>query len=249
MLDYFTVSDGHRAAFLCPRLEAATFGHACHVDTAITGRTFCGGCYDVGAKSSSITSLLDNYLAFPPPGVVPFELAGANVPRWTFASTAIDASSVRVRVDGNLVAVQTTYGGGCTGYTWLSIAHNLPSSVLVPGASHTIDVTDGAGHSYSYSFTIADCSRVLAPGATPLPTPPPPVVATCGNGIIEGGEDCDGGDCCTPGCAYKRSTAVCRPAIAGGCDVEERCTGYTAACPADRYESSTTTCREVRHLS
>ncbi|PGH36868.1 hypothetical protein GX50_00326 [[Emmonsia] crescens] len=83
----------------------------------------------------------------------------------------------------------------------------------------------------------------------------------CGNGIVEEGEDCDCGgenscrdnpccdartckfkgnavcddsneDCCN-GCQFKSSNDVCRPST-GPCDPEEKCTGNSSNCPADK---------------
>ncbi len=61
--------------------------------------------------------------------------------------------------------------------------------------------------------------------------------ATCGNGIVEGGESCDlgvsNGDaaaCCTAACALRAAGSTCRPA-AGVCDVADTCDGVTPECP------------------
>jgi hypothetical protein len=48
--------------------------------------------------------------------------------------------------------------------------------------------------------------------------------ASCGNGIIEGTEQCDGGACCNTNCTFKTSATVCR-AAASTCDLAEKCTG------------------------
>ena len=69
---------------------------------------------------------------------------------------------------------------------------------------------------------------------------------TCGNGLVDAGEDCDvalGGACCDATCHFLPSSAVCRAAVAGGCDVAETCTGSSDACPADGFQPSGTVCR------
>jgi len=58
--------------------------------------------------------------------------------------------------------------------------------------------------------------------------------STCGNGILESGEDCDPGldvlgDCCTPDCRFIPSGKVCRDAQ-GPCDVPDTCSGTSAVC-------------------
>jgi hypothetical protein len=91
----------------------------------------------------------------------------------------------------------------------------------------------------------------------------------CGNGIVEGDEQCDCGgkagcgnnNCCDPttckfktnavcddsnedcckDCQFASSTTVCRPS-AGECDPEERCTGSDPYCPKDEHKKDTTSC-------
>jgi len=71
----------------------------------------------------------------------------------------------------------------------------------------------------------------------PLADCPPTQV--CGNNIVEGTEECDGGACCNADCTF--STAVCR-ASAGDCDVAEYCSGSSADCPADAFQPDGTSC-------
>lgn len=91
---------------------------------------------------------------------------------------------------------------------------------------------------------------------------------TCGNGIVEGDEQCDcGGDACgdnqccdastckfknnavcddsnedcCKGCQFASSTTVCR-ASNGQCDPEEKCTGNSPYCPDDTTQPDGTDC-------
>jgi cysteine-rich repeat protein len=69
--------------------------------------------------------------------------------------------------------------------------------------------------------------------------------ATCGNSIVETGEQCDdgntsNGDCCSATCQTEPADTVCRPSD-GQCDVAETC-GGASTCPADGFASDTTTC-------
>lgn len=91
----------------------------------------------------------------------------------------------------------------------------------------------------------------------------------CGNGIVEEGEDCDcGGDescannnCCDPNtckyksgavcddsndscctnCQFASADTVCRPST-GPCDIEEKCTGTSSACPSDSHKPDGSDC-------
>jgi hypothetical protein len=63
----------------------------------------------------------------------------------------------------------------------------------------------------------------------------------CGNQSLDPGEECEDGACCTSECAIAQAGVVCRPA-AGPCDIEERCSGETANCPADGFLPDATHC-------
>jgi hypothetical protein len=56
--------------------------------------------------------------------------------------------------------------------------------------------------------------------------------AECGDLVVDAGEQCDGGDCCTPDCTFVSADVVCRLAVSS-CDVAETCTGDNAVCPDD----------------
>ena len=71
----------------------------------------------------------------------------------------------------------------------------------------------------------------------------------CGNGVVEGTEQCDEGasncpgltgcstGCCNSQCQWADQGDVCRPA-AGVCDVAETCNGSTSTCPSDSFMTS-----------
>jgi cysteine-rich repeat protein len=63
------------------------------------------------------------------------------------------------------------------------------------------------------------------------------IQGTCGDGIVNAGEDCDdgnliAGDCCSPGCKFESAATVCRAPV-DPCDAPEFCTGTSAVCPPD----------------
>jgi hypothetical protein len=64
---------------------------------------------------------------------------------------------------------------------------------------------------------------------------------TCGNNLVEGTEQCDGGACCNTNCTFKSSATVCR-ASGSECDLAESCTGSASTCPADRFQPNTVSC-------
>ena len=93
---------------------------------------------------------------------------------------------------------------------------------------------------------------IPAVGVALLLLGPGVAAAACGNGMVEMGEDCDGGVCCTASCTFVAAGTVCRPRAQtcdGGpclCDVPEVCTGMDLACPADQFEPDTTLCRTAQ---
>ncbi|MBK8010305.1 MAG: hypothetical protein IPK13_03095 [Deltaproteobacteria bacterium] len=67
--------------------------------------------------------------------------------------------------------------------------------------------------------------------------------AVCGNGLVEAGESCDGGACCTESCTFASAASVCRASTDLSCDPAEVCTGASSICPADTIDcQSCATC-------
>ncbi len=103
------------------------------------------------------------------------------------------------------------------------IRFQLPS-VLVADAPTLVFVTRGDG--------IDSNSQAFIPEAA--------AAGDCGNGVIDLGEDCDGGACCGTDCRIATG-AVCRPSAEPACDVPESCSGEPG-CPPDRHAPDTTAC-------
>ncbi|XP_028384137.1 disintegrin and metalloproteinase domain-containing protein 1a-like [Phyllostomus discolor] len=93
--------------------------------------------------------------------------------------------------------------------------------------------------------------------------------STCGNGVVEGEEQCDCGSACYThrccdqtcrlkgnaecsdglccfGCRLRNKGYVCRSA-AGECDLPEYCDGTSAECPADSYKQDGTPCDRLHY--
>jgi hypothetical protein len=76
-------------------------------------------------------------------------------------------------------------------------------------------------------------------------------LSTCGNGVVEGNEQCDTGalngdgtSCCLVDCTFRAASQVCREAAPGGCDIADTCTGTSGTCPEDRKEADKTACED-----
>jgi hypothetical protein len=137
---------------------------------------------------------------------------------------------------GACCAACTNYAG-CN--TWVlrtttgqCFLKNTPNCVA-PAHSAESDLTAGQ----LSVINGAQCAAAPTPNPSPAPQPPS---AVCGNGVVEGSEQCDGGACCTSTCTF--ATSVCR-ASAGPCDVAETCSGSSASCPADSVAPSSQVCR------
>ena len=156
-----------------------------------------------------------------------FDAGFAGAPWTTLAATAALPS-------GTTLSFQTRTGDTPTpGGTWSAFAAVSGTTINSPPGQYlqyevTLNTTDTA---QTPELQQVDVSHTL-----------------CGNGSVDGGEQCDqgaangtAGSCCNTDCTFVASGTPCR-ASAGVCDVAESCTGSSGACPTDGKEASGTAC-------
>jgi len=84
---------------------------------------------------------------------------------------------------------------------------------------------------------LAAGTLVLAWGSTA------PILASCGDSVLDGGEACDAGPangtataCCASDCQFEPASKTCRSQEISYCDIAETCTGSSDTCPADAVQ-------------
>jgi choice-of-anchor A domain-containing protein len=180
--------------------------------------------------------------------------------------TDIDGNHIGIDINGDLTSsggsthAPSTLNDGSEKFVWVDFngatkvlevrfatSASRPSSPLI---SSTVDLVSILGSDTVYiGFSAATGgayeNHIVKSWSfvnTFQPIVAPPSGSVCGNGIVEGSEQCDGGSCCTSTCTFSSSATVCR-ASAGVCDVAEMCTGSSSTCPSDSFFSSSTVCR------
>jgi len=128
----------------------------------------------------------------------------------------------------------------------LTLARLLPNGELDPsfGSGGLTTTSFGNGLSEATDVVRQVDGKLLAVGVTGDASPwrltvsrylaaAPPV--SCGDGIVQSGEDCDGGDCCGVACHFAAAGTTCRPST-NVCDPAEFCSGVSVICPADLFD-------------
>ena len=163
----------------------------------------------------------------------PFLLEGATVQGdiYIFVAPVGDASRVRFAVDSDPVS-GTPLGED---KTWpFDLAGGNPQ------AANPFDTFSLANGERLMNAIVERLHGLEASWATALFTVNNPV---CGDGKLEGGEECDSGPCCDPEkCQLLEMGILCREK-AGKCDVEEFCDGSSPFCASDEWLPQGTVCR------
>jgi uncharacterized delta-60 repeat protein len=107
----------------------------------------------------------------------------------------------------------------------------------------------GAGSDKANAVAVQSDKKILAAGSTRISGNDDSfavaryLINDCGNGVLDDGEQCDGGaviggDCCTNQCTFEVAGTSCRPAV-DICDLPEVCTGSSGSCPTDLHKPDT----------
>ncbi|HYC00902.1 MAG TPA: hypothetical protein VEC57_17345 [Candidatus Limnocylindrales bacterium] len=221
------------------RAHAMSFGPSTKVTIAGT-TTDSGGNTDFFLARTTSFGITDNTFGTSGRVVTDF---GANSEANAVRVHSIDASNVLI-VAGGLV--------DNAGNQNFAVARYGTTGALDTTFSGDGKVTTDFGSSaddriFSAALQPADLKLVVAGGSIASGTDRFAVarylMAQCGNGTVEPGEDCETGACCnTSTCRFQPAATTCRGA-AGVCDVAETCSGTSAACPADALAPSSTVCR------
>jgi len=110
---------------------------------------------------------------------------------------------------------------------------------------HSSSLSEGV---HEISLVAVDSNGLEGVATTPIRVDRIDGPPQCGNGFVEPGETCDGGDaadwgCCSSSCMLLSAGVVCRPGV-GSCDEAETCDGVASSCPSDDRDAlAGTVCR------
>ncbi len=186
----------------------------------------CDGSADISSVGGAFTggTLASGSLGLGDPGSIPNGGSDTSVPFNQLATGQINGTSNGAAQAHTLAYTWTgtTRSNSCEAAVRLgegSSVSGCTGTCVYPGAPARTQANDG--HFSTVTFT-----------------------SLCGNGTVDSGngEQCDtaiaGSVCCTSTCQFSSPSVVCR-GNAGVCDQPENCTGSSAACPANQFQTGT----------
>lgn len=183
---------------------------------------------------------------------------GAGIVQATFSTPAV--ANIATHELGHTLGMSHDESLGC-GSTFIMATSTCVSCSQQPAAFSSCSQT-------SLTQFLAGNVTCLADPVTPASSAP-----SCGNGVVEAGEQCDCGGsscgardtccngatcqlkagascsatqpCCNPAlCSLQPLGATCRAAVSS-CDVAETCSGSSAVCPSDTYAPAGRSCADA----
>ncbi len=208
--------------------DASVYFNAAWIATEIgtDSTTTCGDIGPVGTPVATVTASDGNLSAMHPSDSFTIDVsAPASVLRVALNGEYNGTFDPDLYVKEGLGASASSYDCKADGLSMFGGCELAQPNVGV--WSVFVSRASGAGQ---YQVTSTVFAAPPAPSTSPTPAPP----ASCGNGVIEGGEECDDGgangaaSCCTTTCAFQSSGTAC--ADDGNVCTLDVCTGTSAVC-------------------
>ena len=190
---------GHRASFLYPQTQTMGTGDVSQSGPADNPYYYANATWvqDPNNIFATRPATRDTYVAWPPPGYVPYEVVG---PRWSFMYPDADFSGASVSMTSNGAAVpvrmETLPANNClppfvcqpeNSIVWVPNNQDTSSGLFTPVApasdtTYMVSITNvkinGTPQTFNYSVTVFDPSTGGTPSGPPAPASLTPSVST-----------------------------------------------------------------------
>ena len=158
--------------------------------------------------------------AYAPNARVPYQ-------RWTYVAVSWDGTNARFYINGALRDTVALASGACEiPNREFRVGRRTGGNLPFHGGLDDLKVSN-------YAKSGSDISRAMTYDGTG---------PACGDLLINGTEQCDGGGCCSASCTRPGPTTTCR-ASGGNCDPAEMCTAGSSLCPVDTRLAPSYVCR------
>ena len=156
------------------------------------------------------------------------EFSGSNSSSAVVSGSGDGSFSVTIEFD-----IGAFSNDGCSGFICSSLSGGEEAAVLM-GYDDVFNLSTTRADNYSTWGRSSSADGYTSTWTLNL--------TECGNGVVEAGEACDGGGCCTDSCQIASAGSVCRASADATCDTAETCDGGSDTCPADAWVANGTVC-------